>query len=401
MTQAPARGAGAAAAPPRSTAAAAPLRIAILGTRGIPARYGGFETFAERLAVGLVQRGHAVTVYAEADGAPGPDTWHQGVRVRARRRPAWGPASVLAYDSACLWDARRGFDLVYMLGYGAAWACWGPRAFGTPVWINVDGLEWARSKWGRGARTYLRAMESVASRAATRLIADAEAIAQRYRTLYPRGAPCDFIAYGADPVLPGQADAALLAPWSLTPGRYHVVVARPEPENHLLEIIEGHRLHTASGGGDWPLVIVGDVTGGTPYQQQLLTKASDRVRFTGGVYEPARLNALRVHAASYLHGHSVGGTNPSLLEALACGNWVIAHDNPYNREVARDAADYFAKPAELAERLNTRVAQSPEAVAQRADRARQIIAEHYTWPAIVDAYEALMQAECAHRRRPS
>ena len=101
----------------------ASLRVAILGTRGIPARYGGFETFAERLAVGLVERGHRVTVYAESDGPPGPDTTHLGVCVRARRRPHWGPASVLAYDCACLLDARRGYDLVYMLGYGAAWAC--------------------------------------------------------------------------------------------------------------------------------------------------------------------------------------------------------------------------------------------------------------------------------------
>ena len=296
-------GAGVAGAP-----APLPMKIAILGTRGIPARYGGFETFAERLAVGLVQRGHQVTVYAESEGAPGPDQWHEGVRVRQRRRPAWGPASVLAYDSACLWDARRGFDLVYMLGYGAAWACWLPRAFGTPVWINVDGLEWARSKWGRGARAYLRAMEAVASRTATRLIADADAIAQRFRQHYPHGAPCDFIAYGADAVQPDQADAQLLAPWGLTPGRYHLVVARAEPENHLAEIIEGYRLH-GQQGHDWPLVIVGDVSGATPYQQKLRGLASERVRFTGGIYVPAQLNALRVFAASYLHGHSVGG-NP-------------------------------------------------------------------------------------------
>lgn len=375
------------------------LRIAILGTRGIPARYGGFETFAERLAVGLVQRGHQVTVYAESEGPPGPDAWHEGVRVRARRRPAWGPASVLAYDGACLWDARHGFDLVYMLGYGAAWACWLPRAAGTPVWINVDGLEWARSKWGRGARSYLRAMEAVASRTATRLIADAEAIAQRFRQHYPGGARCDFIAYGADEVQPGDADARLLAPWGLAPGCYHVVVARAEPENHLLEIIEGHCLHLQQHADGWPLVIVGDVSGATPYQQQLRALASERVLFTGGIYVPAQLNALRVFAASYLHGHSVGGTNPSLLESLACGNWVVAHDNPFNREVARDAADYFSGPAQLADRLNQRLAQPPEAVAQRAARARQIIAQHYTWPAIVDAYEVLMRAEVAQKRQ--
>jgi glycosyltransferase involved in cell wall biosynthesis len=263
----------------------------------------------------------------------------------------------------------------------------------------VDGLEWARSKWGRAARTYLRAMESVASRTGTRLIADAEAIARRFRQHYPRGAPCSFIAYGADPVLPGQAAPGLLAPWGLVPGRYHVVVARPEPENHLLEIIEGHRLHLAQQGTAWPLVIVGDVTGATPYQRRLLALACDEVRFTGGVYVPAQLNALRVFAASYLHGHSVGGTNPSLLESLACGNWVIAHDNAFNREVARDVADYFATPAELAQRLNQRMAQSPEAVARRSERARQIVADHYTWPAIVQAYEALMLAEMAQSRQ--
>ena len=209
------------------------LRIAILGTRGIPAGYGGFETFAEQLAVRLAARGHQVTVYAEAEGrAPGPDRHYQGVRVRERRRPHWGPASTLAYDSACLWDARRGHDLVYMLGYGAAWACWLPRVLGTPVWINVDGLEWARSKWSAPARLYLRCMEWLAPRTATRLIADAQAIAARMQERYPHGAPCSFIAYGAEPV--EQADPALLAQWGLEPGGYLLAVARPEPENHVL-----------------------------------------------------------------------------------------------------------------------------------------------------------------------
>ncbi|QTD47486.1 DUF1972 domain-containing protein [Ottowia testudinis] len=382
---------GAAGTPPT------PLRVAILGTRGIPARYGGFETFAERLAAGLVARGHRVTVYAEADGAPGADTTHLGVRVRSRRRPRWGPASVLAYDCACLWDARRGYDLVYMLGYGAAWACWWPRVAGVPVWINVDGLEWARSKWGKLARTYLRTMEWVAARTATRLIADADAIAARFRSVYPRGAPCSFIAYGADPVQPGEADPALLSAWGLQPWRYLLVVARLEPENHVLEIIEGHRLY----GGALPLVIVGDVSDATDYQRRLLALAGDRVRFLGAIYDAAPLRSLRLYAAAYLHGHSVGGTNPSLLEAMACGNWVIAHDNPFNREVARDAADYFRTPAQLADGLRCCAAQtSAQAAAERGRRAREIVADHYTWPRIVDAYEALMHEQCTPRRSP-
>lgn len=178
--------------------------------------------------------------------------------------------------------------------------------------------------------------------------------------------------------------------WGLQPHRYLLVVARPEPENHLLEIIQGYMRH----GGDWPLVIVGDVSGATPYQRQLKALASERVRFLGGIYDAGQLKSLRVHAACYLHGHSVGGTNPSLLEALACGNWVIAHDNPFNREVARDAADYFGTPEQLARSLDAVVAQGEALQPQRSQRARGIVADHYTWDAITDAYEALMRAEC-------
>lgn len=380
---------------PAPGAPTARLRIAILGTRGIPAGYGGFETFAEQLAVRLAARGHQVTVYAEAEGRPaGPDRKYRGVRVRERRRPHWGPASTLAYDSACLWDARQGYDLVYMLGYGAAWACWLPRALGTPVWINVDGLEWARSKWSAPARLYLRCMEWLAPRTATRLIADAQAIAARMQERYPRGAPCSFIAYGAEPV--GQADPARLAQWGLEPGGYLLAVARPEPENHVLEIIEGCLLQPAA----LPLVVVGQVRAdGSDYQRRLLALAGPRVRFIGGVYEPAQLQSLRLHAACHLHGHSVGGTNPSLLEALACGNWVIAHDNPFNREVARDAADYFADPAALAAALAAWSATPPAQRRARAARARQIIARHYTWEQIADRYEALALEQCRAGRQ--
>lgn len=372
----------------------AKLRIAILGARGIPASYGGFETFAEQLSVRLAARGHEVTVYAEASESSVQDTVYQGVRVRHKRRPQWGPASVLAYDCACLWDARRGYDLVYMLGYGAAWACWWPRVFGVPVWINVDGLEWARSKWGRAARTYLRCMEWVASKVATRLIADAEAIGQRFREVYPKGAPSSFIAYGAEVVHAQDVDPSVLSAWGLEPYRYMLVVARPEPENHILEIVQGYGMH----GGDWPLVIVGDVSGASPYQHLLRQHASERVRFVGGIYDAEQLASLRVHAACYLHGHSVGGTNPSLLEALACGNWVIAHDNAFNREVARDAADYFATPAQLASSLDKVFGQSDALRQQRSQRARNIVSAHYTWDGIADAYERLMESECQSRR---
>lgn len=365
------------------------LRIAILGTRGIPARYGGFETFAEQLSVRLVQRGFDVTVYAEADGMPPPDATHRGVRVRYRRRPRWGAASVLAYDCACLWDARRGYDLVYMLGYGAAWACWWPRLWGTPVWINVDGLEWARSKWSAPARLYLRVMEWVATRAATRLIADADAIARRFRERYPRGAPCTTIAYGADIVDPTHVSTAPLATWGLTPGRYALVVARPEPENHVLEIVQGYLQHD----GDWPLVVVGGVSGATAYQRRLLALRSDRIRFIGAIYDTVQLTALRAHAAVYLHGHSVGGTNPSLLESMACGSLVIAHDNPFNREVAGEGALYFANSAELAQKLKEAGKVSQQELLRRRVQMSTQVQFRYSWDGIAAQYVAAIR-EC-------
>ena len=369
------------------------LKIALLGTRGIPASYGGFETFAQQLAVRLVQRGHQVTVYAEATTQGVPDTWFEGVRVRHVQRPAWGPASVIAYDCRCLADAASGYDLVYMLGYGAAWACWWTRKVrGQIVWLNVDGLEWARSKWGRIARLYLRTMEWVASWSPSRVLADAQAIADRYMQLYPQAVPCSFIAYGAQLPTSTACPAAVLTRWSLRENEYILVVARPEPENHVLEIVQGYQ----RWGGDWPLVVVGNVRPVTPYQKALLAFASERVRFIGGVYDPDVLMGLRMGAGCHVHGHSVGGTNPSLLEALACGNVVVAHDNIFNREVARDAAQYFASSDQLAQVLAHVHDLDPETRLTLATRARAIVERHYAWEHITTQYETLMLADCAH-----
>ena len=151
------------------------MRIAILGTRGIPARYGGFESFAEHLAVGLTERGFDVTVFCEKSNAPQPNLWN-GIRLKYVSAPALGPLSTILYDIQCLWIARKGYDLVYMLGYGAAPFCVIPRLWSTIVWINPDGIEWARAKWNPIAKLYFRLMEWTSIHSANRVIADAEAI---------------------------------------------------------------------------------------------------------------------------------------------------------------------------------------------------------------------------------
>ena len=369
-----------------------PLRIAILGTRGIPARYGGFETFAERLSVALVERGFEVTVYAEAEPGQGAaEANHLGVKVVSVPVPRWGPASVIGYDLRCLWQARRGFDLVYMLGYGAAFACWLPRVFGTRVWINLDGLEWARTKWSAPVRAYLRVMEWAATRTANRLIADAQAIARRVQRVYPRAAPCTCIAYGA-PVVHGLPDAPVLQAYGLAADAYFLVVARIEPENHVDEIVQGHQRYRAQGG-TLPLVVVGELNASTRYGRRVASRGSDGVIWAGAVYDPQRLQALRLGARAYLHGHSVGGTNPSLLEALGCGNPVVAHRNEFNAEVLAELGWYFSTPDELAGHL---LALEPQAEAQRvqqAEAARARIETRYTWAAIAQSYADLIRSD--------
>lgn len=375
-----------------SSAGTAPLqgcRIAILGTRGIPARYGGFETFAEQLSMRLVQLGCEVTVYAETDRPDQSAHLWQGVCVQPVLVPRWGAASAIGYDLRCLWDARRRFDLVYMLGYGAAFACALPRLYGVPVWINVDGLEWARSKWSWLARRYLRTMEWVASWSATRVIADAEAIAQRFRQLYPRGATCSYVAYGAPQVTCGSES---LAEGAVGPDAYFLVVARLEPENHVLDILQGYRLYRQQGG-QLALFIVGDHTRGTAYCKALLACSGDGVHFLGAIHDQARLQALRVAALAYLHGHSVGGTNPSLLEALGCGSVVVAHDNPFNREVLGGNADYFKCPQDVATALDALACLPTAAFQDRRHAARRTIAERYTWEHITLEYQRLLLAD--------
>lgn len=364
------------------------LRVAILGTRGIPAQYGGFETFAEQLSLRLVERGHHVTVYAESAGGPAIDDVYRGVRVRYISLPSWGPVSVIGFDVRCLWDARKRFDLVYMLGYGAAFACWLPQLYSTPVWINIDGLEWARSKWSVMARAYLRAMEWFTSKVATRVIADAQAMVMHFQQSYGRTTSCTYIAYGA-PCIYRASETDLLAGLGVRAGGYLLVVARIEPENHVLEIIKG----VQASGITLPLLIVGDHQRQTPYCRSLVKSDLRGVQLVGGVFDSGLLQQLRLGASAYIHGHSVGGTNPSLLEAMGCGNVVLAHDNPFNREVLGDVGFYFSSPAELAVELN-RFIQMPEPERKvRSLRAREIVDARYTWDLIADEYEKLMLSD--------
>lgn len=360
------------------------MRLAILGTRGIPARYGGFETFAEELALRLVAKGTEVTVYCEADGSDhSPE--YRGITLVHIPSTKCGPLTTVYFDLRCLWHARYNYDVVYMLGYGATPFCLIPKFGGTHVWLNVDGIEWARAKWNTGAKLYFKLMEWLSTWIPDRIIADADGIRTHLESRHHLSSPCSVIPYGA-PIVDTPPDVSLLDNWNLAPHGYYLVVARIEPENHVREIIEGYRASATT----IPLIVVGNYLLETDYARNLQTLADAQVNFVGGVYDKDKLKALRYYALAYCHGHSVGGTNPSLLEALGCGNLIIAHDNIFNREVAGDIGFYFTSSRDVTALLKAIEALSVVEKTELASKAKARIQEKYDWDKIAGSYLKLL-----------
>jgi len=356
-------------------------RIALLGSRGIPARYGGFETFAQELACGLVARGFEVTVFVDGREPPGPAEF-RGVRLERVAVPLGGAAGTLAYDLASLWRARGRFEVVLLLGYGAGGFLWLARGGGTRVWVAMDGREWRRRKWGLLARTWLRAMERLTLRQADRLVFDSAAVCAEVSGAAPQGERVAVLEYGAH--LDLVADPTVLAALGLAPHRYYLLVARIEPENHVLEIVRAH----AHADLARELVVVGDVERAGAYGRLCRAAGARTARFLGALYEPLHLHTLRAHAWAILHGHSVGGTNPSLLEGMAAATPVLAHDNAYNREVLGEDGAWFASEDELVARLGACEARAEEQRRATGERLRARVRARYTWERIVDGSAA-------------
>jgi glycosyltransferase involved in cell wall biosynthesis len=358
--------------------------IAILGTRGIPARYGGFETFAEELALRLARQGVDVTVYCVKGAGESPPSYH-GVRLVYIPSFSCGPFTTILFDLLCLWDARKRHDVIYMLGYGAAHFCLIPRLWGSKIWLNVDGIEWARAKWSATAKFYFKAMEWFSTWVPDLIIADANGIKTHLENRHRCLSCCTVIPYGAE-VVETPPDTGLLSQWDLLPQEFYLVVSRIEPENHVREIVEGYKISKST----IPLVVVGNHKSGTAYADSLLLLADDNVRFIGGVYEKEKLQALRYHSLAYFHGHSVGGTNPSLLEALGCGNLIVAHDNVFNREVTGEIGFYFKVPEDIPSLVGKIERLSIEERQSLTCKAKSRIRENYDWDEISNFYHQIL-----------
>lgn len=358
----------------------------ILGTRGIPAAHGGFETFAEKLALYLVSYGHSVTVYCQSDqgqDVSGREDYWRGIhRVHFGSRTN-GALGTAAFDTKCVRHVlnQPGVDLV--LGYNTAILTALQRLRKRTVYMNMDGIEWQRQKWSMPLRTWLKANEWLGARLATQPIADHPGILEHIRARTGRRAV--MIPYGADHVASANPAPLRNIGLGLQPGRYFLTVARLEPENSILEIIEAHnRAETAA-----PLVVLGRLCSSNSYHRRLCQVAGPNVMFPGGIYDRAVLNALRFHARAYLHGHQVGGTNPSLVEALGAGNAVIAHDNEFNRWTVGPEQMFFKDIGQCTDAI-AKLWQDDLLTKRAQMAARARFSERFRWDDILAHYRSLM-----------
>ena len=355
------------------------LRIAIMGTRGIPNHYGGFEQLAEYLAPGLVQAGHDVTVYNSHHHPYQGKQW-KGVHIRHCYDPEHilGSAGQFIYDLNCLIDARkRKYDVILQLGYTSS-SIWGMLFPGkSMILYNMDGLEWQRTKYSPMTRRFLLYAEKLAVKYSDFHIADSPVIQSYLRDKY--GIEAEYIAYGAE--LFGVADPAVAEEYGVKAGGYYLLMARMEPDNNIEMILDGYaKSHTSM-----PILVVGNTV--NKFSGHLMTKfeKDKRIIFAGGIYDQWKVHCLRSFCRLYFHGHSTGGTNPSLLEAMASEALIAAHDNVFNRQVLEEHALYFSSPEDIAG-LVDHVPSGKDTVDMKKKNLEKIV-QRFGWPEIIASYE--------------
>jgi len=355
------------------------MRIAILGTRGIPANYGGFETFAEELSTRLAARGHWVTVYCrERPGNP----IYRGVHLQylATIRHKYLDTIVHTFLSTLHLLAHRVDLALYCNGANAIFTVI-PRLFRMPAALNVDGLERKRKKWNRAAKAWYRVSEWLATFLPSEVVTDARSIQDYYRQRY--GKRTTFIPYGADT---GKVEStAALAELGLEPGRYFLYVSRMEPENHALEVRQAfERVRT-----DMKLALVGDAPYARGYIRQVRDTRDPRIVIPGAIYGKG-YHELDSHCFAYIHATEVGGTHPALIEAMGRGALVLYRDTAENSEVAGDAGIPFRE--DLAAKIEEVLAMSDGQRDELRRRASERVEQHYCWDAVATAYENLFQS---------
>ena len=359
-------------------------KLRILGIRGIPAQHGGFETFAEKLAQFLVTSGWDVTVYNQEVGREGiyKDEW-EGIERIHIPVSLEGAKGTVVFDWKSVVHASRYDDLVLTLGYNTAIFESLFRLKGVPNIKNMDGLEWQRDKWTFLEKIWLYANERAACWLANHLIADHPKI-QEHIVTRVKQSKVTMIPYGA--LYIDSGDPELIKKLGVKPHEYALIVARPEPENSVLEIVRGFSKKVRGKS----LVVLGNLKPeDNSYHREVVAAASHEVKFPGALYSKPLINSLRYFSRLYIHGHTVGGTNPSLVEALGAGSPVLAHDNEFNRWVAGEGARYFVDESEFADCIDT-ILDDDEVLSKMMCASRLRFKESFGWDRILEDYEQLL-----------
>lgn len=359
-------------------------KIIVLGIRGIPAEHGGFETFAEYFCSYLLNKGWNVTVYCQ-EVASGPiyvTDWNGIKRIHIPVKRS-GPLGTVIFDLISVVHSLRHEGVFLTLGYNTAVFNLLHRLMGKRNIINMDGIEWKRRKWGLVTKTWFWLNERFGCWFGNHLVADHPQIADHLATRLSRS-KITMIPYGGREIL--KADESLLSKYDIKRDNYGILIARAEPENSILEVVSAfsHRRRGAN------LVVLGDYQPDcNSYHDAVIKAASDEVIFPGAIYEAEKVAALRFYARFYVHGHQVGGTNPSLVEALGAGNAVLAHDNVFNRWVAKDGAIYFNDRTTIGKALDHLFIDDD--LIERLRVASKInFSANFQWEDILDQYEQLM-----------
>jgi len=358
------------------------MKIAIMGIRGIPANYGGFETFAEELAPRLVERGHEVTVYGRSNNIKHPGKYYRGVRLVILPTLAHKYFDTVAHTFLCvLHSLKERYDAVLICNSANSAFAWIPRLASQKVALNVDGLEWKRQKWNKLGKMYYKMSERIATFTPNEVVTDARDIEKYYLQTYNRRST--FIPYGAP--VERVHTSEVLARLGVAPRQYVLYVSRLEPENNAHLVVQAYE----KARTDFPLLIVGDAPYSADYIRELKSTKDPRIVFTGYIFGQG-YRELQSNAYFYIQATEVGGTHPALIESMGHGNCVLANDVPEHREVLAEAGLYFTTHG--AEDLSTKIQMlldQPQLVEKYRALAVRRIAENYTWDKITEQYERL------------
>ena len=360
------------------------LRIGILGTRGIPNNYGGFEQFAEYLSTGLVEKGHEVFVYNSHNHPYTASAW-KNVQLIHCYDPEYqlGSFGQFIYDFNCIIDARRrNFDVILMLGFtsSSAWGWLYPEQ--STLIFNMDGLEWKRTKYSKPVQKFLLLAEKLAVRFSHYHIADSVVIQSYLKNKYAIAS--EHIPYGAE--IHYNEEEGLLQEFGVKKHAYFLLMARMAAENNIEMILDGFH----ASNSQYKFLVIGSVDNKLGRHLVNKFKHDNRIVFTGGIYnDPQKIHSLKFYSTLYFHGHSVGGTNPSLLEAMASRSLIAAHDNLFNRAVLQQDAYYFSSHYEVKEVIENTCRNGREAAMINNNLKK--IQEQFNWNNVISKYESFLQ----------